>query len=180
MAGRRVHSRRGSTSPRRNVTWGWNGTNVQDLQGPGIINSWVVAPAGAVPDGITPQLDTDNTLIRVITFWNTGGPLTAEPSQLSQIFLGLIAWNGSSAASPDQTVDAANGSLDWIWRMPINRPNVSGGSAAVNFPTTEEMVHSRAMRKFGRDSGLLQCISIFGDDPVTIMWDTRYAVKFPW
>jgi len=180
MAGKRGRSSRGHSSIRRNVTWGFGGITL-DLADPEFItNFWIVAPAGAVPADGVPQLDTDNTLIRTISFWNVGGPLTASPSQISQVFLGIIAWNGVFANDPDQQVDAANGSLDWIWRMPVGRPEVGGGSVAVNFPTTEEMVHSRSMRKFGRDLGLLGCIHAVGDDPISLTWDIRYAVKFPW
>jgi len=179
VAHRRAGSSRGK-SPRRNVTWGWNGVSINGFTGPGRSNFWIVAPAGAASDGITPQLDTDNTLIRTISFWNVGGTLTADPSVESQLFLGIIAWAGADAGAPDQTPDASNGAFDWVWRMPVNRPDVGGGSVAVNFPTTEEMVHSRAMRKFGRDLGLLGCISIVGEDSLSIIWDIRYAVKFPW
>jgi len=180
------HSARGR-GPKRDVVWGFNRREFVPFPAgdpsPSLFAYWVQVPARALPattPGTVGQAVQDSTLIRTLIDWTVGGTLTADPGETSILTLGLILWDGTDGdAPPTDYPNPDDGTWDWIWRWPIIRPSVGGGSVAVNFPTTMPQVESRAQRKMGADSGLLMCMSLHGVDDVFVAIDVRQAFKLP-
>jgi len=184
MRGTRRRSSARSSRPKRDVTWGFRAF-FGLIAGGSSFSEWVAAPGRADPDPdlLVPNVPLDSTLIRTIPIFSAECAVPSG-SQLQALYLGLIMWGGTDAATPPVDFpDPRDGAWDWIWRAPVFSTSVPGAGASSLVSTLPAPVWTdiHAQRKFGQDLGLLLCVGLDSADvDYNFMFDVRYAVKLPW
>jgi len=177
---RRRSFRGGTTRPKRDVTWGfYNNSQRLETATDFVIADWIAFPAIVGPT-VAGTLPVDSTLIRMIVQAMFSGPI--PDVDVGGAWMGLISWQWPSDTIPDAVPLPQFGDFDWMWRWPIPRVGLGGGTALGSITSENTFINSRAMRKMGSDRGLLFVMNGNIDVSEDFGWflDVRYAYKLPW